>query len=55
MVLNGILRCMAPYGLKKALLFRAVELFLRLEGGPALEQVASPGLEETVVLPLQEV
>ena len=45
---------MAPYGLK-ALLFRAVELFLRFESGPALEQVASPMLEEKVVLPLQEV
>ena len=54
-VLNGILRHMAPYGLKKALLFRAVELFLRLEVGPALEQVASPRLEEKVVLPLREV
>ena len=54
-VLNGIVRCMAPYGLKKALLLRAVELFLRLEVEPALGQVASPRLEEKVVLPLWEV
>ena len=54
-VLNGILHYMAPCSLKKALLFRAVDLFLRLEVEPALEQVASPRLEEGVVLPLQDV
>ena len=57
-VLNGIARCTAPSGLKKALSFRAVELALRRQCGRDVEpDVDLPGLQikdGIVKLPFKE-
>ena len=58
MVVNGIARCMAPSGLKKAFSFRAVELALRRQCQRDVEQkvaVPAPQIKEGIVtLPVKE-
>ena len=55
MVLNGIPALHGALRPEEGLVVPSRGIVSAARGGPALEQVASPGLEEKVVLPLQEV